>query len=60
MVNAIKFNSTRFNSHDDNNLLELTDNTIILCPNTDIMISLSDEILNIINGKAEIGVTLLM
>ena len=53
MVNAIKFNSTRFNSHDDNNLLELTDNTIILCPNTDIMISLSDEILNTINGKAE-------
>ena len=53
MVNAIKFNSTRFNSHDDNNLLELTNNTIILCPNINIMISLSNEILNIINGKAE-------
>ena len=56
MVNAIKFNSTRFNSfnsYEDNNLLELTNNTIILCPNTNIMISLSNEILDTINGKAE-------
>ena len=67
MVNAIQFNSTRFNSHNDNNFLELTNNTIILCPNTNIMISLSNEILNTINGKAEyndsimtIGVILLI
>jgi len=53
MVNAIQFNSTRFNTKDDNNLLELTDNTIILCANINIMISLADEILNTINGKAE-------
>ena len=53
MVNAIQFNSTRFNSYEDNNLLELTNNTIILCPNIDIMISLSNEILDTINGKAE-------
>lgn len=53
MVNAIQFNLTRFNLHNDNNLLELTNNTIILYPNTDIMISLSDEIFNTINGKAE-------
>lgn len=26
MVNAIQFNATRFNTKDDNNLLELTDN----------------------------------
>ena len=53
MVNAIQFNATRFNTKDDNNLLELTDNTIILCANINIMISLADEILNTINGKAE-------
>ncbi len=53
MVNTIQFNATRFNTKDDNNLLELTDNTIILCANINIMISLADEILNTINGKAE-------
>ena len=26
MVNTIQFNTTRFNTKDDNNLLELTDN----------------------------------
>ena len=26
MVNTIQFNATRFNTKDDNNLLELTDN----------------------------------
>ena len=53
MVNAIQFNVTRFNTKDDNNLLELTDNTIILCATINIMISLAYEILNTINGKVE-------
>ena len=53
MVEAIKFKADRFRKDNDYNLLELTENTIILCNNHQLMCTLSDEIFNTINGNAE-------
>lgn len=54
MVTGILFKDERFDTKDDNNLLEpLTENTIILCNNFELMHTLAEEIINTINGKAE-------
>ena len=54
MVRGILFTDKRFNTYEDNNLMyQITENTIILCNNYDLMESLAKEIVNTINGKAE-------
>ena len=53
MVEQIVFNDKRFDTNNENNQLDLTDNTIILCNNYNLMDSLADEIVNTINGRAE-------
>ena len=54
MLRAIEFKDKRFMTKNDNNLFSpITENTIILCHNYKLMDSLSKEILNTVNGKAE-------
>jgi len=53
MVDGILFTDKRFDTNNENNQLDLTENTIILCNNYDLMNSLAEEIINTINGKAE-------
>ena len=54
MVRGIEFKHERFETKDENNLLEpITENIIILCNNLKLMDSFADEIINTINGKAE-------
>lgn len=53
MVYGILFNDKRFETKDNNNQLDLAENTIILCNNLSSMTSLAEEIINTINGKAE-------
>ena len=54
MVRGILFTDKRFDTYEDNNLMcQITENTIILCSNYDLMNSLAEEIVNTINGKAE-------
>lgn len=54
MVEAIKFNDSRFETKDDNNLLyPITENIVIICNNLKLMHTFSEEIINTINGDAE-------
>lgn len=54
MLRGILFTNERFDTKDDNNLMNpLTDNTIILCANYKLMSSLAEEFVDTINGKAE-------
>jgi hypothetical protein len=54
MLRGILFKDKRFETRDDNNLMNpMTENTIILCSNYRLMCSLAEEIFNTINGKAE-------
>lgn len=54
MVKGIEFKDKRFETKDDNNLLnEITENIIIICNNPRLMNSFAEEIINTINGKAE-------
>lgn len=54
MVNGIQFTDKRFKTEDDyNSLGGLTNNTIIICHDYKLMDSLTKEICNTINGKAE-------
>lgn len=54
MVRGILFTDKRFDTKEDNNLINpITNNTIILCANWKLMTSLGQEIFNTINGKAE-------
>lgn len=54
MVSAILFKDKRFDTKYDNNLMSpMTENTIILCNNYQLMYSLAEEIINTINGNAE-------
>lgn len=53
MVKGILFTDKRFDTNNENNQLDFTENTIILCNNYDLMDSLAEEIINTINGKAE-------
>ena len=54
MVKGIIFNDKRFETENQDNQLDtVTDNTIILCNNFDLMCSFAEEIVNTINGKAE-------
>lgn len=53
MVRGILFKDERFIIEEDNNLMcPMTENTIILCPNYEVMCSFTEEILNTINGIA--------
>ncbi len=54
MLRAIEFKDKRFRTKEDDNLFSpITENTIILCNNCELMDSLAKEILNTVNGKAE-------
>ena len=54
MLRAIEFKDKRFRTKEDYNLFSsITENTIILCNNYQLMDSLAKEIMNTVNGKAE-------
>lgn len=54
MVRGIKFNAERFDTKDDNNLMNpITENTVVICNNRKLIESLEKEIISTINGKAE-------
>lgn len=54
MLRAIEFKDKRFMTQNDNNVFSpITENTIILCHNYELMDSLAKEILNTVNQKAE-------
>ncbi len=53
MLYEITFQDDRFMKEGDYNVIEFTDNTIILCNNLPIMTSLAEEIVRTVNGKAE-------
>lgn len=54
MVKGIILNDKRFETENQDNQLDtVTDNTIILCNNFNLMCSFAEEIVNTINGKAE-------
>lgn len=53
MIKAIKFNGNEFEHIDDNDLLNLTKNTIILCANSDIKYRIFKVIDDICKAKCE-------
>lgn len=54
MLRGIRFNDKRFDKTDGNNIFgELTDNTIVICRNYDMMEALAKEIIRTVNGRAE-------
>ncbi len=54
MLKGIIFNDERFDTKDGYNILnDLTDNTIILCRNFDMMNALAREIVRTVDGRAE-------
>ena len=53
MLEEIEFKADRFEKREDCNVIEFTENTIILCNNADLKHSLALEILNTVNGDAE-------
>lgn len=54
MLRTIEFKDKRFRTKEDYNLFSpITENTIILCHNYKLMGSLTKEILNTVNGRAE-------
>ena len=54
MVRGILFKDERFDTTDDNNMLnQITKNIIILCNNRRLMHTFAEEIINTINGSAE-------
>jgi hypothetical protein len=54
MLRGILFTDKRFDTNEDNNLMNpITNNTIIVCANWKLMDTLATEIFNTINGKAE-------
>lgn len=53
MLEYIEFKEDRFKKEEDFNVIDFTENTIILCNNCKLMNSLAKEIINTVNGKAE-------
>ncbi len=53
MLEAIEFMEDRFKREKNYNLIEFTNNTIILCCNYKLMDTLTDEIVKTVNGEAE-------
>nr|DAR44161.1 MAG TPA: hypothetical protein [Caudoviricetes sp.] len=53
MLEAIEFKADRFKKGDNYNLIEFTKNTVILCSDYKLMDTLTKEIINTVNGKAE-------
>lgn len=53
MLEYIEFKADRFKKEEDYNVIEFTENTIILCNNCKLMNSLAKEIINTVNGEAE-------
>ena len=53
MLDAIEFKADRFKKEDNYNLIEFTENTVILCSDYKLMDTLTKEIINTVNGKAE-------
>ena len=53
MLEYIEFKADRFRKDEDFNVIDFTENTIILCNNCQLMNSLAKEIIDTVNGKAE-------
>ena len=53
MLEAIEFKADRFKKEDNYNLIEFTENTVILCSDYKLMDTLTEEIINTVNGKVE-------
>lgn len=53
MLEEIEFKADRFEKRENCNVIEFTENTIILCNNADLKHSLALEIFNTVNGDAE-------
>ena len=53
MLESIEFKVDRFKKEEDYNVIEFTENTIILCNNCQLMNTLAEEIFNTVNGEAE-------
>lgn len=53
MFGGIAFKDDRFYKEEDYNVIEFTENTIILCNNLRLMTSLAEEIVKTVNGEAE-------
>ena len=54
MLDGIEFKHKRFRTKDDYNVFgKLTENTIVICNNLNLMTSLAEEVINTVNGKAE-------
>lgn len=53
MLEGIEFKVDKFKKEEDYNVIEFTENTIILCNNYKLMDTLATEIVNTVNGEAE-------
>lgn len=53
MLEIAEFKAERFKKEEDYNVINFTENTIILCKNCKLMHGLTEEILNTVNQKAE-------
>lgn len=54
MLYGIEFKDKRFDTNDENNqFIDLTNNTIVLCSNYKLMATLAIEIVKTVNGEAE-------
>ena len=53
MLECIEFKEARFKKEDDYNLINFTENTVILCNNYRLMDTLCEEIINTVNEQAE-------
>lgn len=53
MLKYIEFKADRFTKEDYYNIIEFTENTIILCNSYNLMDTLATEIINTVNKKAE-------
>lgn len=53
MIEGIVFNSDKYEQKEEYNVIEFTENTVILCNNLRLMTSLAEEIVKTVNGEAE-------
>lgn len=53
MLEGIEFKADRFFKEEDYNVIDFTENTIIICNNCKLMDTLVKEIFNTVNGDAE-------
>ena len=53
MLEIVELKAERFKKEEDYNVINFTENTIILCKNCKLMHGRTEEILNTVNQKAE-------